>query len=256
MTTPSTTISLSDVNVELGNSPNLPISLNAPAVRTLAGAGPSGTAISMSMLRGKSNSIVADILIVGGGGGGSAGSWGGGAGLGGAAGAFVSLANVVVSSGEGHLVYVGAGGAPGAAGGASSFLGNTATGGAPGQIGGAGPGGTTWLDGSIYAAGGGAGKYWRAQRRKPPIVNGPFPGGSGIGGAGADGGDGGDGAASTGSGGGGGKSSGGASSAGGSGGSGLVIIRYQGGQRGTGGTIYSSNGYTFHKFTQDGTFRI
>ena len=39
-----------------------------------------------------------------------------------------------------------------------------------------------------------------------------------------------------------------------SGGSGVVIIRYLGSQRGTGGTIHTSNGYTYHTFTSSGTF--
>ena len=42
---------------------------------------------------------------------------------------------------------------------------------------------------------------------------------------------------------------------GGTGGSGVVIIRYAGGQRGSGGnSIYSSGGYTYHKFTSSGTY--
>jgi hypothetical protein len=40
----------------------------------------------------------------------------------------------------------------------------------------------------------------------------------------------------------------------GSGGSGIVIIRYLGSQRGSGGTVYSSGGYTYHKFTSSGTY--
>ena len=40
----------------------------------------------------------------------------------------------------------------------------------------------------------------------------------------------------------------------GSGGSGIVIIRYLGSQRGTGGTVTSSGGYTIHTFTSSGTF--
>jgi hypothetical protein len=38
------------------------------------------------------------------------------------------------------------------------------------------------------------------------------------------------------------------------GGSGVVIIRYAGAQRGTGGTVTSSGGYTYHTFTSSGTF--
>jgi hypothetical protein len=40
----------------------------------------------------------------------------------------------------------------------------------------------------------------------------------------------------------------------GTGGSGIVIIRYSGNQRGIGGTVTSSGGYTYHTFTESGTF--
>jgi hypothetical protein len=42
--------------------------------------------------------------------------------------------------------------------------------------------------------------------------------------------------------------------AGANGGSGIVIIRYVGTQRGTGGTITSSGGFTIHTFTSSGTY--
>ena len=53
MALPTTTISMSQVNTELGRSATASISLNESAVRTLAGVA-SGT-ISMDNLRGKSN---------------------------------------------------------------------------------------------------------------------------------------------------------------------------------------------------------
>ena len=40
----------------------------------------------------------------------------------------------------------------------------------------------------------------------------------------------------------------------GSGGSGVVVIRYLGIQRGTGGNVTTSNGYTIHTFNSSGTF--
>jgi hypothetical protein len=40
----------------------------------------------------------------------------------------------------------------------------------------------------------------------------------------------------------------------GNGGSGIVVIRYLGAQKGTGGTVTSSGGYTIHTFTSSGTF--
>jgi hypothetical protein len=41
---------------------------------------------------------------------------------------------------------------------------------------------------------------------------------------------------------------------GGNGGSGIVILRYAGSQIGTGGTVTSSGGYTYHTFTTSGTY--
>jgi hypothetical protein len=63
---------------------------------------------------------------------------------------------------------------------------------------------------------------------------------------------GGDGTVNTGSGGGGGADS--AGSRGGNGGSGIVIIRYLGAQRGTGGTVVTTGGYTIHTFISSGTY--
>ena len=75
-------------------------------------------------------------------------------------------------------------------------------------------------------------------------------GGLGGGGAGTTGSTGTNGAANTGGGGG----STGNSGTGGTGGSGIVIVRYSGSQRGTGGTVVSSGGYTYHTFTTSGTY--
>lgn len=107
--------------------------------------------------------------------------------------------------------------------------------------------GTTWSNGTTYAGGGGGG-----------AANGPgatkTAGSAGSGGGGAGGNpNGGSGSANTGGGGGGGA---GHSTVGtpGTGGSGVVIIRYVGAQRGTGGTVTSSGGYTYHTFTTSGTY--
>jgi hypothetical protein len=65
---------------------------------------------------------------------------------------------------------------------------------------------------------------------------------------------GGNGVANTGSGGGAG-SSGRCNGPGGNGGSGVVIVRYPGSTtRASGGTIYTSGGYVYHKFTSSGTW--
>lgn len=94
---------------------------------------------------------------------------------------------------------------------------------------------------SVYYGGGGGGAG--------TFNNGA--GGLGGGGAGTTFGAGVNGTSNTGGGGGGSHNSGGI---GGSGGSGIVIISYLGSQRGTGGTVTSSGGYTIHTFTSSGTF--
>ena len=53
---------------------------------------------------------------------------------------------------------------------------------------------------------------------------------------------------------GGGGGGGGSNSVGASGGSGIIIIRYLGSQRGTGGNVTSSGGYTIHTFTSSTTY--
>ena len=45
-----------------------------------------------------------------------------------------------------------------------------------------------------------------------------------------------------------------ASGSGSQGGSGIVILRYLGSQRGLGGTVTVSGGYTYHTFRSGGTF--
>jgi hypothetical protein len=99
---------------------------------------------------------------------------------------------------------------------------------------------STGADGGYYAGGGGGGCT---------TGSGGY-GGYGGGGAGSTGTTAGNGNSNTGGGGG----SCGNGGTGGNGGSGLVIIRYAGSQRGTGGTVTSSNGYTYHAFTTSGTY--
>jgi hypothetical protein len=99
---------------------------------------------------------------------------------------------------------------------------------------------TSTGDSGYYAGGGGGGCYQSGLTTS---------GGAGGGGDGAySGSD--NGQANTGGGGGGIY----ASYPSGNGGSGIVIIRYSGGQRGTGGTVTSSGGYTYHTFTESGTY--
>jgi hypothetical protein len=103
----------------------------------------------------------------------------------------------------------------------------------------------------VYYAGGGAGGSSQGAT-----------GGGGLGGGGdrgapgsgdGNGNNGFSGIANTG-GGGGGASAGNTTVSGGTGGSGIVIIKYPGPQKATGGTITSVNGYTIHTFTASGTF--
>jgi hypothetical protein len=84
----------------------------------------------------------------------------------------------------------------------------------------AGGPGITWLNGNTYSAGGFSGT-------SPGTAN-TGNGGNGRGTAGQG--------------------------AGGAGGSGVFVIRYAGPQRGSGGTITSVDGYTYHTFTTSGTF--
>jgi hypothetical protein len=94
-----------------------------------------------------------------------------------------------------------------------------------------------------YAGGGGGAQYLGS--------------GTALGAAGGGNGDGnnpgGNGLANRGSGGGGGSWPG-SIQPGGNGSSGVVIIRYLGAQKGTGGTVTSAGGYTIHTFTSSGTY--
>jgi YD repeat-containing protein len=97
---------------------------------------------------------------------------------------------------------------------------------------GAGGGGSGWFDGD---AGTGA---------TPGLAGGPGAGNGAYGGSGYAG------AANSGGGGGGGEYGGGG------GGSGVVILRYLGPPKATGGTITQAGGYTVHTFTTAGTFTV
>ena len=121
---------------------------------------------------------------------------------------------------------------------------------------GAGGAGIAWHDGVTRGGGGGG---FSAYRRSIGLGS-AAAGGSGGGGSGGIASysaatAGGDGSANTGGGaGGGGRAQANPYALGGAGGSGVGIVRYQGPQRGTGGTITSSGGYTYHTFTSTGTF--
>jgi hypothetical protein len=207
------------------------------------GAGGSGSTTSTNNGSASSISTVGSASVGGGGGasgggatGGSGGSGGGGAhnnGLGGSGTSGQGNAGGAASTGSPQY---GAGGGGGA--GAAGQAGNA-------NYGGAGGAGLNWLSlGTTYAGGGGGGVYGGSSAGA---------GGSGGGGAGGANSSGTAGTANRGAGGGGaaGNSS---SYAGGNGGSGIVVIRYLGTQRGSGGTVSSAGGYTYHTFTSSGTY--
>ena len=205
-----------------------------PGTNTTGAAGSTGTNSSIS--------TVATALAGGGGGGWLSVGLSGGSGGGGA-----QLSGGTGTSGQGYAGGSGYNGGPydggGGGGGASSVGANgTSTTGGNG-----GAGVSNSISGSAvnYAGGGGGGTY-----------AGGTAGSGGVGGAGngSASGAGSAATANTGGGGGGGFSNGSPYYAGGNGGSGIVIISYYGPQRGTGGTVTSSGGYTIHTFTTSGTY--
>lgn len=196
------------------------------------------------------NSVFDGITAIGGGLGGQSGP-GGAGGSGGGAGSDGSwYAGGAGTTGQGNkggdtyaVPYFSTGGGGGAGG--------AGVNGAPSQSGTGGVGKASSISGAsvIYAGGGGGGAA-------------VWAGGSaaGAGGSGGGGGGGYNGASGGSPGtpnrgaGGGGSANYDPASGGGSGGSGIVIIRYLGAQRGTGGTVTSVGGYTIHTFTTSGTF--
>ena len=210
------------------------------------------------------NSVFSTITSTGGGGGGglqtdtasaragaSGGSGGGGGGTG--------NDNVgVASGGSGTSGQGNSGGSSGTS--PSSCIrdgggggGSTGAGGAAsGQSAGGGGIGTVWSNGGSYAGGGGGGNTnYTAYSCGADQPGGAGNSGGGNGGSAANGSSA---TTNTGSGGGGGGFSPSNAYSGGNGASGIVIVRYSGTQRGTGGTVSSSGGYTYHTFTSSGTY--
>lgn len=146
------------------------------------------------------------------------------------------------------------GGSPTAGQGFAGGAGSGPSGGEGGGGGGAGGVGGTPAASDASPANGGVGLNWQSLGTFYAGGGGNVTGSGGSGGGGNGGGSGGGnasaGGTNTGGGGGGAYSSG----TGGAGGSGIVIIRYIGAQRGTGGTVTSAGGYTYHTFTSSGTY--
>jgi hypothetical protein len=165
---------------------------------------------------------------------------GSGGGQGGDSGGCAGIA-VIGQGNNGSIRYSRTGGG----GGGAAAAANNTTGGS----------GRQWLDGNYYAGGGGGGGGGNDQTQWPGGAGGGGAGSRSFPGGGTSGEAGGQavaGAACTGGGGGGAGS--GYLQGGMAGGSGIVIIRYFGGTRGSGGTISSSGGYTYHRFGANGTF--
>ena len=186
---------------------------------------------------------------VGGGGGGS--YVGGGPGVAGGSGGGGGTASGTGGAGTSGQGYAG-GTATAYASNASAAGGGGGGGGSVGANGSGGTGGNGGIgllftpNSTYYAGGGGAGGF-----------NTAGTGGSGGGGNGVTGGyNGNNGGTNTGGGGGGGASTTASPDdhAGGNGGSGVVVVAYVGAQRGTGGAVSTSGGYTLHTFTTSGTF--
>lgn len=212
------------------------VSLSSGTAYTITiGAGGAGAASStVSGTSGASTTVSTVVTAIGGGGGGSEGpgapSVSGGSGGGGSYN--INLTGASGTSGQGFAGGNGFASSTqgGGGGGGASAVGANATG-SGGAAGGAGASNSISGSAVTYAGGGGGG-------------------GNGAGGAGGGGAGNTAGTANSGGGGGGGV----ATSVGRAGGSGIVIISYLGSQRGTGGTVTSSGGFTIHTFTSSGTY--
>ena len=167
--------------------------------------------------------------------------------------------------GGGPITYPNASNHPSAGGGGAGGPGGTPSGSSDGQAGSGGTGRLSSIDGTSYYYGGGGGGGMHYGTGGAGGAGGGGGGGASSGYTGGPGGTGGrnnggagsatpGGSGGTNTGGGGGGGGGGASPNGGAGGSGIVIVRYSGTVRGTGGTITSSGGYTIHTFISSGTF--
>lgn len=216
---------------------------------TIGAGGVGGTPADPSLATNGNNSSFAAITSIGGGRGAinnsvqytgetgsSGGSGGGGNGDGYGSGLVSGGAG---TSGQGFAGGTGwsqSGNNSGGGGGGAGQPGGNATSGSSLVSGGDGVS-SSITGAAVVRAGGGA-----PARQTPSTAGSPGAGGGGFAG-------GGNGSANTGGGGGCGRDS-----SAGAGGSGIVIIRYLGSQRGTGGTITSSGGYTIHTFTSSGTF--
>ena len=222
-----------------------------PAVNYSIVIGGGGNGSSGDTGANGTNSTAFSLTAIGGGGGaqGSAGGQtaGSSGGSGGGSGYYGNTAGSG-TSGQGYAGGTSPNTPGGGGGGGAGGVGNNSTSAKPGD----GGIGINWKNlGTYYAGGGGAGRHIGNSTSTLAV------GGLGGGGTGGDG----DNSptataatANTGGGGGGGGENPSSLTTGGNGGSGIVIIRYLGSARGTGGTVTASGGYTYHTFTTSGTF--
>lgn len=248
----------------LSATPNTAYTITVGAGGAGGASAGSGGATSSPGVQG-SNSSAFSQTAIGGGYGAQAGpntSYPGGSGGsgGGATSGTVTQSPASGTAGQGNAGGVGNSGAypyGAAGGGAGAVGGNAQSVNQPGIGGGTGGVGLNWQSlGTFYAGGGGGGGAGNT------TGNGADGGPGGNGGGGAGGSpssrNGTAGTANTGGGGGGGsggpQGSSGTPGDGAAGGSGIVIVRYLGVQRATGGTVTSSGGYTYHTFTSSGTY--
>lgn len=234
-----------------------PITLTPNATYAVAvGAGGPGsgstTNIGLGAFNGSNSTFGATVAI----GGGAGANWSGNAGQDGGSGGGGTTGNLITpgsgTAGQGYAGGVGevyqnntntAGGGGGGAGGAGEAASTDGT----GHGGDGGPGLSYDILGytSSYAGGGGGGGG---------IAGGTATDNGGSGVIGVNNGF--NGSTNTGGGGGGSAVDGSTNTGrtGGNGGSGIVIIRYAGPQRGTGGDIITNNSYTIHIFRSSGVF--
>ena len=206
------------------------------------GAGGAGAFTIGYGTSGSNSSMGSTVVSVGGGGSGGHNQPGLSGGSGGGAGGsdYSSYSGGSGTSGQGYAGGSESGASspyPAAGGGGAGAVGQSVSSGSSGA---GGAGLSTSISGSAvtYAGGGGGAGN----------PSGASPGAGGAGGGGAGGAyptNGTSGTTNTGGGGGGGS---------GAGGSGIVIISYPGTQRGVGGTITTSGGYTIHTYTSSGTY--
>jgi hypothetical protein len=221
---------------------------------TVGAGGAGGVGVNLAGLTGGGSSISGtdvSVNVTGGGGGGKPGGAPTIGGSGGGAGR-ASTTGASGIAGQGYAGGNTSGNDSSAGGGGAGGVGQDKVSVSTSGAGGIGVESSITGTATYYAGGGGGSGYSGAGATTPGAGG---LGGGGSGGALSGNGTGISGTAYTGGGGGAGSYIGGSNS-GGAGGSGIVIIRYLGTTKATGGTITSNGGYTIHTFTSSGVFQL